>query len=131
MDLQTQRANTVTAPLMTAGACFMEPQEGTLRLVIGAVYSALDDQPRAGFVVQEYVPQCDADGFELVGCEWADQCPLTDAHFILPLTAPAHWMAASKRLRDVIERGEPVTLDVERAALAASRTTTQEQNGVN
>jgi hypothetical protein len=109
------------APLMTAGACFMQPEEGSLRLVVGKVYSCMDDVGQIGIVVQEYVPQISEDGFELVCCEWRDICPLTDAHFMLPAGMPDHWSRASKHLRDLIERGEPVTLAIERATLTQAK----------
>lgn len=118
--MNTAKHSTVLLPYMTAGACFMEPEEGSFRIVIGTVYSCMDDVGQPGIVVQEYVPQVDGDGFELVCCEWRDVCPLTDAHFMLPSGTPDSWHQASKHLRGLIERGESVTLDVERAALASA-----------
>lgn len=103
---------------MLAGEVFMQPEEGALRLVISKVYGALDDVGRRGFVVQEYAPKRDEDGFELVSCEWVNVCPLTDAHFTLPYSvAPGSWHAASRELRALIEAGQPVSIEVERAAL--------------
>jgi hypothetical protein len=80
---------------------------GSLRLVIDTVSDFRDgeDVERQGIVVQEYAG------------EWQDRCPLTDAHFILPVVLPVHWNRASKQLRDLIERGTTITLDMERAAL--------------
>jgi hypothetical protein len=110
---------TEQAPSMTAGACFMEPEEGSYRLIVGTVYSPVDDLASLGIVVQEYMPQIVEDDLE--HCEWRDVCPITDAHFMLPAGMPDHWYRASKHLRDLIERGEPVTLDVERAALVLAK----------
>jgi hypothetical protein len=105
-------------PLMTAGACFMEPDEGALRLVRSTVYGCMDDAGRPGIVVQEYAPKIDKDGFELVHCHWVTVCPLTDAHFMLShWNAPACWNEASRDLRALIEAGQPVSLDEEWAAL--------------
>jgi hypothetical protein len=86
----------------------MEPEDGARRLVVGEVLHALDDHPsRRGLLVQEY-----EDG------RWSVVCPLTDANFMLDALAPTKWISASYYLRDLIERGEPVTLAIERAALA-------------
>lgn len=105
-------------PFMTAGACFMEPEEGALRLVRSTVYSCMDDAGHPGIVVQEYAPKVDEDGFELCACRWVNVCPLTDAHFMLNhWNAPACWRDASRDLRALIEAGQPVALDTEWAAL--------------
>jgi len=95
-------------PFMTAGACFMEPEDGALRLVVGTVGHALDDAlNRQGHLVQEYEEGA-----------WRTVCPLTDAHFMLDV-CPWRWQVASEHLRDLIESEMPVTLAVERAALNA------------
>jgi hypothetical protein len=105
-------------PFMTAGACFMEPEEGALRLVRSTVYACMDGTGRPGIVVQECAPKTDEDGNELVSCEWVTVCPITDAHFMLAhWHAPACWISASRDLRAMIEAGQPVALDTEWAAL--------------
>lgn len=105
-------------PFTTAGACFIEPEEGALRLIRSTVYSCMDDTGRPGIVVQEYAPKIDADGFELVSCEWVNVCPLTDARVVLSnWNVPACWNEASRDLRTLIEAGQQVSLDTEWAAL--------------
>jgi hypothetical protein len=94
-------------------ASFPQFREGALRLVVGTVTSACDNTPRQGLLVQELVAQDDF-GYDL---KWKVACPLTDAGFMLDL-CPGRWRTASAYLRDLLERGQPVTLEVEREALA-------------
>jgi hypothetical protein len=106
--MSAQQTTGRLVPMMTAGACLMEPNDGALRLVVGTVLPALDDQPnRRGLLVEEY-----EDG------HWSVVCPVTDAHFMLDTHAPAAWINASYALRELLERGSPVTLEIERAAIA-------------
>lgn len=94
-------------------ACFPQFREGARRLVVGTVTGACDNAPRRGILVQELVA-IDEEGYDL---KWQVVCPLTDAQFMLD-ACPGRWRTASVYLRDLIERGQPVTLEVERAALA-------------
>jgi len=97
---------------MYAGESLIEgPALGSLRLVRDVVVSCMDpDDQRPALLVQEY----EEDSNERAA--WRVVCPLTDAHFMLNL-CPPKWYAASVKLRDMIERGEPVTLADELAAL--------------
>lgn len=84
---------------------------GSLRLVRGQVVSCMDpDDVRPGLLVQEY----DEDSNDRAA--WRTVCPLTDAEFMVTL-CPTRWMRASLKLRNMIERGEAVTLADELAAL--------------
>ena len=85
---------------------------GSLRLVRGEVVGCMDpDDVRPGLLVQEY------DEIDDYGRgKWQTVCPLTDAYFMVP-TCPIQWYMASKTLRDMIERGDAVTLADELAAL--------------
>lgn len=97
---------------MYAGESLIEdPSLGSLRLVRDEVVSCMDpDDVRPGLLVQEY--EEDSNG----RAAWRTLCPLTDAHFMVD-NAPTRWARASYKLRDMIERGEAVTLAVELAAL--------------
>jgi hypothetical protein len=96
----------ITPSEMIAGACFNEPNEGALRVVRGEVTSCMDpDDARPGLLVQEY-----DEG------RWQIVCPLTDAYFMVPM-CPVRWKRASVALRDMIERGDSVTLADELKAL--------------
>lgn len=97
---------------MYAGESLIDgPALGSLRLVLDVVVSCMDpDDMRPGLLVQEY--EEDSDG----RASWQTVCPLTDAEFMVP-GAPWHWVQASYKLRDMMERGEDVTLADERAAL--------------
>ena len=96
---------------MIAGASLIEsPALGSLRLVRDEVVSCMDDV-RPGLLVQEY------DEIDDYGrAKWQTVCPLTDAYFMVP-ACPLKWYMASKTLRDMIERGDAVTLADELAAL--------------
>ena len=97
---------------MYAGESLIEgPALGSLRLVRDVVVSCIDpDDKRPGLLVQEYEEDSDD------RAAWRTVCPLTDAHFMVNL-CPPKWYAASVKLRDMMERGETVTLADERAAL--------------
>ena len=98
---------------MIAGASLIErPALGSLRLVRDEVVSCMDpDDVRPGLLVQEY------DEIDDYGrAKWQTVCPLTDAYFMVP-ACPLKWYMASKTLRDMIERGDAVTLADELAAL--------------
>ena len=98
---------------MIAGASLIEsPALGSLRLVRDEVVSCMDpDDVRPGLLVQEY------DEIDDYGrATWQTVCPLTDVYFMLPL-CPMKWYMASVRLREMIERGEAVTLADELAAM--------------
>lgn len=97
---------------MNASKSLIEsPALGSLRLVRGQVVSCMDpDDERPGLLVQEYEEDSDD------RAAWRTVCPLTDAHFMVNL-CPPKWYAASVKLRDMIERGEAVTLADELAAL--------------
>lgn len=98
---------------MIAGASLIEsPALGSLRLVRDEVVSCMDpDDVRPGLLVQEY------DEIDDYGrATWQTVCPLTDAYFMVP-ACPLKWYMASKTLRDMIERGDAVTLADELAAL--------------
>lgn len=97
---------------MYAGESLIEgPALGSLRLVRGTVVSCMDpDDERSGLLVQEYEEDSDD------RAAWRTVCPLTDAHFMVNL-CPPKWYAASVKLRDMMERGETVTLADELAAL--------------
>lgn len=99
---------------MFAGESLIEgPALGSLRLVRGQVVSCMDpDDVRPGLLVQEY----DEDSNDRAA--WRTVCPLTDAEFMVTL-CPTRWMRASVLLRDMLERGETVTLADELAALKA------------
>ena len=90
---------------------------GSLRIVRGEVINCMDpDDVRPGLLVQEYAE----DNNELVA--WRTVCPLTDAEFMVD-ACPVRWMLASLKLRDMMERGESVSLEDELNALrdAAAR----------
>lgn len=80
--------------LMTAGACFAEPDEGELRLAWRMLIHFLPNSPSAnkfgnvhaiGIVVQEYGPRYSDDGFELCGGGvWRSICPLVDYPVLYP-----------------------------------------------
>ncbi|MCK6375903.1 MAG: hypothetical protein L6Q69_17650 [Zoogloea sp.] len=97
---------------MHAGESLIEGHAlGSLRLVRDVVASCMDpDDVRPGLLVQEY----EEDSSDRAA--WRTVCPLTDAHFMVD-NAPARWVRASHKLRDMIERDEAVTLAVELAAL--------------
>ena len=97
---------------MYAGESLIKgPTLGSLRLVRDVVVSCMDpDDQRPGLLVQEY----EEDGDDRAA--WRTVCPLTDAHFMVSL-CPPKWYAASVKLRDMMERGETVTLADELAAL--------------
>lgn len=97
---------------MHAGESLIEgPALGSLRLVRSTVVSCMDpDDERPGLLVQEY--EENSDGL----AAWRTVCPLTDAHFMVDL-CPPKWHACSVKLRDMMERGESVTLADELAAL--------------
>ena len=97
---------------MYAGESLIEgPALGSLRLVRGEVVSCMDpDDVRPGLLVQEY----DEDSNDRAA--WRTVCPLTDAEFIVD-ACPVRWMRASLKLRDMMERGERVTLADELQAL--------------
>jgi hypothetical protein len=87
---------------------------GSLRLVRDKVINCMDpDDVRPGLLVQEYAE----DNNELVA--WRTLCPLTDAEFMVD-ACPVHWMRASLNLRDMMERGERVSLEDELTALRDS-----------
>jgi hypothetical protein len=91
-----------------------EPAIGALRIVRGEVIHCMDpDDARPGLLVQEY----EADSNERVA--WRTLCPLTDAEFIVN-ACPVRWMRASMKLRDMMERGERVSLEDELTALRDS-----------
>ena len=98
---------------MIAGASLIDgPALGSLRLVRDKVQSCMDpDDVRPGLLVQEY-EEVDDYGH----AKWQTVCPLTDAYFMVP-ACPLKWYRASKTLRDMIERGDAVTLADELAAL--------------
>jgi hypothetical protein len=98
---------------MIAGKSLIEaPELGSLRLVRDEVVSCMDpDDARPGLLVQEY-EEVDDYGH----AKWQTVCPLTDAYFMVP-ACPLKWYRASKTLRDMIERGDAVTLADELAAL--------------
>lgn len=97
---------------MYAGESLIEgPALGSLRLVRDVVVSCMDpDDKRPGLLVQEYEEDSDD------RAAWRTVCPLTDAYFMLP-ACPIKWYRASQTLRDMMERGEAVTLADELAAL--------------
>jgi hypothetical protein len=97
---------------MYAGESLIEgPALGSLRLVRGEVQSCMDpDDVRPGLLVQEYEENSNG------RAAWTTVCPLTDAEFMVNL-CPVRWMHASLKLRDMMERGESVTLADEMAAL--------------
>ena len=97
---------------MIAGESLIEgPALGSLRLVRDEVVSCMDpDDVRPGLLVQEYDE--DSNG----RAKWQTVCPLTDAYFMVSV-CPVRWSRASKTLRDMIERGEAVTLADELKAL--------------
>ena len=97
---------------MVAGESLIEgPALGSLRLVRDEVVSCMDpDDVRPGLLVQEYDE--DSNG----RAKWQAVCPLTDAYFMVS-ACPVRWSRASKTLRDMIERGEAVTLADELKAL--------------
>ncbi len=97
---------------MFAGESLIEsPALGSLRLVRSTVVSCMDpDDERPGLLVQEY----EEDGDDRAA--WRTVCPLTDAHFMVNL-CPPKWHTASVKLRNMIERGEAVTLADELQAL--------------
>ncbi len=97
---------------MFAGESLIEgPALGSLRLVRSTVVSCMDpDDERPGLLVQEY----EEDSNDRAA--WHTVCPLTDAHFMVNL-CPPKWYAASVKLRDMMERGEAVTLADELKAL--------------
>ncbi len=97
---------------MYAGESLIEgPALGSLRLVRGEVVGCMDpDDVRPGLLVQEY----EEDSNDRAA--WRTVCPLTDAEFMLSL-CPPRWARASLKLRDMIERGERVSLAEELATL--------------
>ena len=85
---------------------------GTLRLVRREIVDCIDpDKVRVGLMVQEY-EEVDEYG----RAKWRTVCPLTDAHFMVD-ACPVKWYRASVKLRDMMERGEDVTLADEQATL--------------
>ena len=87
------------------------PDIGSLRIVRGEVINCMDpDDVRPGLLVQEY----EADSNDLVA--WRTVCPLTDAEFMVD-ACPVRWRRASLTLRDMMERGERVSIDDELTAL--------------
>jgi hypothetical protein len=80
--------------LMTAGACFAEPDEGDLRLAWKVLTHFLPRSPSAdesgnvyapGVMVQEYGPRYSKDGHELCGGGvWRNVCPLVDYPELYP-----------------------------------------------
>lgn len=98
---------------MYAGESLIEgPELGSLRIVRGTVQSCMDpDDNRPGLLVQEY----EEDSNDRAA--WRTVCPLTDAEFMLNL-CPPRWARASLKLRDMMERGDRVTLADELAALS-------------
>jgi hypothetical protein len=96
---------------MFAGKSLIDPALGSLRLVRDKVVSCMDpEDERPGLLVQEY--EEDSDG----RAAWRTVCPLTDAEFMVT-ACPVRWQRASLKLRDMMERGERVSLADELAAL--------------
>ena len=97
--------------MYAAESLIESPALGSLRLVRSTVVNCMDpDDERPGLLVQEY----EEDSNDRAA--WRTVCPLTDAHFMVD-ACPTKWHAASVKLRDMIERGEAVTLADELAAL--------------
>ena len=98
-----------------AGKSLIEgPALGSLRIVRGHVGDCMDpDAGRRGLLVEEYEEDSED------RATWRTVCPLIDAHFMVDL-CPPKWYAASLKLRDMLERGEDVTLADELAALKQS-----------
>jgi hypothetical protein len=92
-----------------------EPAIGSLRIVRGQVISCMNpDDVRSGLLVQEYAEDSND------RAAWRTVCPLTDAEFMVD-ACPMRWMRASLKLRDMMERGERVSLEDELTALRDAR----------
>jgi hypothetical protein len=92
-----------------------EPGIGSLRIVRDEVINCMDpDDVRPGLLVQEYYEDSNE------RAAWRTICPLTDAEFMVD-ACPVRWMRASMKLRDMMERGERVSLEDELQALREAR----------
>ena len=92
-----------------------EPTLGSLRIVRGKVISCMNpDDVRPGLLVQEYYEDSND------RAAWRTVCPLTDAEFMVD-ACPVRWMRASLTLRDMMERGESVSIEDELTALRKAR----------